>query len=154
MEIYKEIHGISISNLGNVKPRNKMLTKRKRRIRTHGYEEIQSQVNKVRKSYLVHRLVALAFIPNPENKLEVNHIDGDKLNNNVDNLEWCTSSENTRHAFRIGLMKGVKNIRSAKITREDADIIRLSNKTNVLLAKLYNISTTSIHNIKKGKTWI
>jgi hypothetical protein len=58
-----------------------------------------------RKTISVHRLIALTFLPVVENKTEVNHIDGDKLNNRVENLEWCTRSENQFHAYRIGLKK-------------------------------------------------
>lgn len=58
------------------------------------------------KKYLVHRLLAQAFIPNPENKHQVNHIDGNPQNNTISNLEWVTQSENQIHAYRTGLQKG------------------------------------------------
>lgn len=63
---------------------------------------VMSKENKARQYYL-HRVVAEAFIPNPDNKPEVNHIDGDKFNNNASNLEWVSHSENGKHAYKIGL---------------------------------------------------
>lgn len=69
----------------------------------NGYCYFNISKNSVAKSKRVHRLVAEAFIPNPENKAEVNHKDGDKFNNHVENLEWMTKSENNLHAFRTHL---------------------------------------------------
>lgn len=69
-----------------------------------GYECLKlTDVGGNKKHFTLHRLVATHFIPNPENKPEVNHLDGNKSNNSVDNLEWCTSSENKRHARDNGL---------------------------------------------------
>lgn len=75
-----------------------------------GYHKVNLRLKKRQTAQHVHRLVAFAFIPNPENKPYVNHIDGVKSNNNKENLEWCTASENNSHAYKIGLKKytGVK----------------------------------------------
>lgn len=94
--------GYSVSNLGNVwSGKTKKVLKFAKG--SGGYRFVCfSQKSKV-KQYDVHRLVAIAFIDNTENKLEVNHIDGCKTNNCKDNLEWSTRSENGKHAYRTGL---------------------------------------------------
>lgn len=76
-------------------------------MRTHGnrggYEQLCLTQNGNRRTCKVHRLVAETFIPNPDNLPQVNHIDGDKWNNNIDNLEWCTPQQNMQHAIESGL---------------------------------------------------
>lgn len=85
-----------------------------------GYKYICLKINQRQHNRLIHRLVAEAFIENPEGKPEVNHKDGDKSNNSVSNLEWCTSSENKRHALDTGLTvyniptKGIKLGKNSK----------------------------------------
>jgi len=71
-----------------------------------GYLRVELWQNGIGKKYLVHRLLAQAFIPNPDEKPQVNHIDGDKRNNALSNLEWVTQSENQKHAYETGLQKG------------------------------------------------
>ena len=75
------------------------------RLSEKGYVVIDVCFNNKKLYRQVHRLVAEAFIPNPENKPQINHKDGNKQNNNVENLEWCTNAENQIHAYKLGLNK-------------------------------------------------
>lgn len=106
------------------------------------------------KKHLVHRLIAETFIPNPQNKPQVNHIDGNKLNNKVENLEWCTRSENQKHSIRIGLRtcKGEKNSQS-KINSEIALLIFKDKRQYKEISKQYSISIPTISDIKRGYSW-
>ena len=97
---------------------------------------------------LVHRLIAQTFIPNPENKPEINHKDGNKENNSVFNLEWCTQKENVQHAIKTGL----KNDR--KVSDEKLNEIRRlisKGKGNTEIEKITGIPRKTVSNIRIGK---
>ena len=99
-----------VSALGQVRHRYTKQIKKLNSGATSPYLLVQIYVKGgKRKSYLVHRLVAKYFIPNPDNKEQVNHIDGDKLNNHYSNLEWVTPKENMAHALKAGLHKRYNN---------------------------------------------
>ena len=93
----------------------------KQKIQNSGYLYVTLCINNKAKNMLVHRLVALTFIPNPEKYEFVNHKDGNKKNNHVDNLEWCTNAYNIRHAYKNGLRK---------ITKKHLDRLINWNKTD------------------------
>lgn len=112
-ELWKDVDGYEglyqISNYGNIRrilDTNRSLD-RMLKIQHHsnGYQSIVLYKNNKGTNKLIHRLVAIAFIQNTNKCSEVNHIDGNKDNNHVDNLEWCTSSENKKHAYQTGLKK-------------------------------------------------
>ena len=122
-EIWKDIpgyKGYQISNFGNVRslPRNTNNQYNKGLIKKpnihHGYCRMQLISDGVKKWFFVHRLVAEEFIPNPNNLPQVNHIDGNKQNNNVNNLEWCSSQENINHALKNNLFKATRVIQYDK----------------------------------------
>ena len=88
-----------------------------------GYLHIRLSKNGKRETYSVHRLVAKTFLQNPDNKPQVNHINGHKDDNRIENLEWCTASENVLHGYRTGLYKTVHNAKPVAKLSDDGDII-------------------------------
>jgi hypothetical protein len=99
---YEDMYQISINGDVINKKKNTMI---KPSVDSRGYYQVHFSKNGKPKKISLHRLLAIQFIPNPLNKTQVNHIDGNKKNNAIDNLEWCTPSENIRHAWDTGLCK-------------------------------------------------
>lgn len=112
------------------------------------------------KTRLVHRLVARAFIAEDEGRMFVNHKDGNKANNHASNLEWCTRSENLKHAYKIGLKSsaGVKNSR-CKLSEKDVAYIRMhfipydKEFGTVALAKRFGVAHQTISAVMHRQNW-
>ena len=113
-KIIEKYPNYMISNLGNIKSLNYKRTGKeqllKQNINGRGYCYVNISINNKYKNILIHREVAKSFIPTNNEKLDINHKDGNKQNNRVDNLEWCTRSQNIQHAFDNGLKKGGKGM--------------------------------------------
>jgi len=160
-EIWKDVEGYegyySVSNFGAIKSHKRKITRRNGRSQTFN-ERICKQVNKGNNRVmvalfregkadyrLVHRLVANAFISNPESKPQINHKDGNPLNNKLENLEWCTDKENMKHAIENGL-----NNRYVLDLEEEEEIIKKYNDSNDSVSSLsreYNVSRRTIKRI-------
>lgn len=158
MEVWKTIEGFEryeISNLGRVKSNfaNKIMKPHKM---PNGYERVSLTNGFKFYGFYVHRLVAIAFIYNPENKSNVNHINSIRNDNRLENLEWTTPKENTRHSMIYGNNKQDGELHpNSKLLNSDIKDI-LENKDNVTQRKLalkYNVSTATICNIVNKKTW-
>jgi len=144
MEIYKYITGYeglykitskgNVITLGNGKSTNKnncIVKSLKLKRTTNGYLSVKLFKDGIAKHHLVHRLVAKEFLINKDDKPQVNHIDGNKHNNEIQNLEWVTSSENLKHAFKIGLAKSKKgaehkqSIKVVQMNKETLEVVKV-----------------------------
>lgn len=160
--MYKKLVGLndkySISNQG-VLINNKTGYVIKPILDKYGYNRVSIYVNGKKKFYYSHRLVAIYFIPNPENKPQVNHLNRIRTDNRLENLEWTTCKENIRHSFIAGRkgfsLKGEKAVNSilkhsdiVVIKKMIADGYKISE-----IAKKYPVSYSTIYSIKSGKNW-
>ena len=166
-EIWKDVVGYEglyqVSNLGNAKALN---FKNKRGFNAilkndicKGYHQITIYKNRKGNRFKVHRLVAFAFIPNPNNFPQINHKDGNKENNDVVNLEWCTNSHNQKHAYLLGLNKARKGADrpNAKTTESQVKDIRAEYELGILnqrqIAKKFGMNYKLIFKIVRRKSW-
>ena len=112
MEIWKEIpgyKGYEASNLGNIRSLPKVNCKNYRILKQRNHKNRGYMLFTLKdKNFAVHRIIAITFLSNPENKSTINHKDGNKSNNHIDNLEWATPSENVLHSFKMGLRVPIK----------------------------------------------
>jgi hypothetical protein len=168
MEIWKPVKDYEgyyeISNLGRVKSLSRIILKNglhpfksKEKIiktRLNNYHYVTLCKNKTYINFYIHRLVAISFLPNIQNKKCVNHINGIKTDNRVENLEWVTYKENTKHAINIGLInQNGENSKNSKLNKEKVLEILNSNLLHKELSEKYNISKSYVSTIKRKITW-
>ena len=155
------MHPYEVSATGVVTRNGKII---KTRLRA-GYPSYTESINNKQRDVHVHRKVAETYIPNPKNKPCVNHIDGNKENNHVSNLEWVSHKENSQHASKMGLndyqrtRKTKNNVSARKITMTQANEIRSKYVSGSraygarALGREYGLPHTAILDILKGKTY-
>lgn len=161
-EIWKDIDGYDglyqVSNLGNVRS----FKRGKLRIMAfstnkYGYHKITLHDNKVKKHTTIHQLVAKAFIPNPENKPQVNHINGIRNDNRLENLEWCTAKENTNHSIEILNSRKIGEHHSCSIldTKTVLLIVDLDKKGFLIkeISNITGVKSSTINNVINGRSW-
>jgi len=127
----------------------------KHNVNKKGYKYVNLHRENNSLTVTIHRLVAVHFLPCSENELQVNHKDCNKLNNNVDNLEWCTPEENTKHAVKNSLYLYGENNKSSKLTSSDVLDIRYYAGVikNKILSNIYHVNERHIRSIINRETW-
>lgn len=152
MEDKKQIKGYDnyyITKDGNIWNGKKYLSKF---VDNVGYYQVILYIKGKRNYIRIHRLVAQYFVPNTYNKKQVNHIDGNKLNNNFDNLEWVTNKENTQHGYDTGLYRNKKRNHSVIVSTKTGEVVGIFPSIRSLCEELGLNRKTVTAILKKEKS--
>jgi hypothetical protein len=173
-EIWKDIIGYEgyyqISNLGRVKSLDRIVDNRRGQFlrkgrflkpykSTKAYMLLGLCVNGKMKAFTFHRILAKHFIPNPENKKEINHKNGVRDDNRLENLEWVTGSENIRHSFKVLKRKKMTGEKHPMHKLTESNVIEIKKIYNAggisykRLGEIYNVSDVTIGRVVRGDHW-
>jgi hypothetical protein len=172
-EIWKDVVGYEgyyqVSNFGRIKSvdrikhySNRKASFLKGRVMSSsknacGYERLDIRKDNVKKQFLLHRLIAEAFIPNTDNKPEVNHINGIKDDNRVCNLEWVTHDENMKHAYNMGVGTARRGSDNGLSKLAEIDVYNIKYNLHFVntphLTKIYSVSKSTIEKVRSNRSW-
>lgn len=166
MEIWKDIPEYEsyyeVSSFGRFRSKERTVerssrtfVRKKMYIKTHlnanGYPSVRLIVEKNISRFMVHRLVAICFIDNPNNLSCINHLDGDKLNFNLNNLEWCTHAQNMAHAYDTGLANGAPKISISQFSKEGVFIKKFNSIIDACVSVGVASASSNIVKCARGK---
>ena len=163
----KNFENYEVSNYGNVRRKECIIIYKngynasykekylKKEINRKMYERVTLSKDCITERFQVHRLVAIYFIENPKQKPCVNHSDGNGLNNNMSNLEWCTHSENERHSYDIlGKINPIRKLNNTQVLDIRLNAI-LGRKGNIKEMSIkYNVDVSTIYNVLKNRYYV
>ena len=167
-EVWKDIDGYEgsyqVSNLGRVRGLNRTVERSDGQTRTipgcilkakqnrGGYSQVSLWKDGRQKTFTIHQLVLWEFGGEQLPEHEANHIDGDKLNNRIDNLEWVTKSDNMRHAFDMGLRQGVSPL-TPELVKEMRKIYATGRFTQAQIGAMFGVGDNAVSKIVRGENW-